>query len=413
MKNASQVKQHLLFHLNSSNLKKVPALVGLTGVGKTAILTDVAKELGAELLYFNMAQLSEGELALPVPINERIEGNEGALVRYAFNHKLQDALNNPQKRFIVFADEFTRGTVPVISEWMTIINERQIQGQKFGPNVRFVAAMNPTSSMRDFHDSDYTATEMDDAHANRFTFIHMDADVNDWLTWAENEGQIHPLVTQFLRSTKNRQYFYQKEKDGIRMRTPRTWEFLSSSIKDADEQDVLKDQGFFYELVSDQIGADIAGTFVDFANDLMQSIEFEDIFNNKPLDKKTLNAFKLYDVVKQTILIDGFINQLQDDKDLASKALNPQALENLAAVVLAMKNIDSRYKATSIINQALFLTPNQDPNTVEANWAEIMIPDTDDNINNPAYKNRYAYRQFLVDQQSKIGIFEEKEEDKD
>ena len=54
--NNTIAKQKLKFHLRGRNLKIVPALVGLTGIGKTAIVNQVAKELGYELIYFNMAQ---------------------------------------------------------------------------------------------------------------------------------------------------------------------------------------------------------------------------------------------------------------------------------------------------------------------------------------------------------------------
>ena len=44
--NNTIAKKKLKFHLQGRNLKIVPALVGLTGIGKTAIVNQVAKELG-------------------------------------------------------------------------------------------------------------------------------------------------------------------------------------------------------------------------------------------------------------------------------------------------------------------------------------------------------------------------------
>ena len=265
--NNTIAKKKLKFHLQGRNLKIVPALVGLTGIGKTAIVNQVAKELGYELIYFNMAQQNEGDNAIPVPKNME---KEDANIVYILHHKFQEILKNPDKKYIVFADEFTRAQIPVISEWMTIINERQFQGYKFGENVRFIAAMNPTTSMKGFSDTDYASTEMDDAHAARFTFIYMEADRSDWLSWAR-DNEIHPSIINFLEDPKNTQYFYGQAQSDIRMRTPRTWEFLSDQLYDIEEQNLKFDGQLVTGIITDQIPTSIVARFRSFTD--IQQIE--------------------------------------------------------------------------------------------------------------------------------------------
>ena len=69
MDNNSMAIKKLKFHITGRNQQIVPCLVGPTGIGKTAIGNQVAKELGAELIYFNMSQQNQGDNALPVPQN--------------------------------------------------------------------------------------------------------------------------------------------------------------------------------------------------------------------------------------------------------------------------------------------------------------------------------------------------------
>ena len=166
MDNNSMAIRKLKFHMAGRNPQIVPCLVGPTGIGKTAIVNQVARDLGAELVYFNMAQQNQGDNALPVP---HINAGQ-TLVQYALHHKVQEILDNPHKDFIVMCDELGRGQIPVLSEWMTLLNERQIQGHKFNNNVRFIAAMNPSSTMKGYEDTDYITTEMDPAHLTRFHF---------------------------------------------------------------------------------------------------------------------------------------------------------------------------------------------------------------------------------------------------
>lgn len=236
MDNNSMAIRKLKFHMAGRNPQIVPCLVGPTGIGKTAIVHQVAKELGAELVYFNMAQQNQGDNALPVP---HINAGQ-TLVQYALHHKFQEILDNPNKDFIVMCDELARAQIPVISEWMTVLNERQIQGRKFGKNVRFIAAMNPSSTMKGYEDTDYIATEMDPAHLTRFHFIYMKEDRLDWLKWAK-ENDIHEYVIRFLEDAKNIAYFYGQSVDDVRVRTPKGWEQLSDMLKDMETQGLFDD----------------------------------------------------------------------------------------------------------------------------------------------------------------------------
>ena len=309
--NNTIAKQKLKFHLKGRNLKIVPALVGLTGIGKTAIVTQVAKELGYELIYFNMAQQNEGDNAIPVPKNME---KEDANIVYILHHKFQEILNNPDKKYIVFADEFTRAQIPVISEWMTIINERQFQGHKFGENVRFIAAMNPTTSMKGFADTDYASTEMDDAHAARFTFIYMDADRTVWLDWAR-KNDIHPSIISFLEDAKNTQYFYGHAQNDIRMRTPRTWEFLSDQLYDIEEQNLKFDGRLVTGIITDQIGDDIGIIFATHYKTSSDKITFEDVIRDTDIPTSIVARFRSFTDIQQIKTLKGICEQIEKNRD--------------------------------------------------------------------------------------------------
>lgn len=309
--NNTIAKKKLKFHLQGRNLKIVPALVGLTGIGKTAIVNQVAKELGYELIYFNMAQQNEGDNAIPVPKNME---KEDANIVYILHHKFQEILKNPDKKYIVFADEFTRAQITVISEWMTIINERQFQGHKFGENVRFIAAMNPTTSMKGFSDTDYASTEMDDAHAARFTFIYMEADRTDWLDWAR-KNDIHPSIISFLEDAKNTQYFYGQAQSDIRMRTPRTWEFLSDQLYDIEDQNLKYDGRLVTGIITDQIGDDIGSIFANHYKTSSDKITFEDVIRDTDIPTSIVARFRNFTDIQQIETLKGICEQIEKNRD--------------------------------------------------------------------------------------------------
>lgn len=351
MDNNSMAIRKLKFHMAGRNPQIVPCLVGPTGIGKTAIVKQVAKELGAELVYFNMAQQNQGDNALPVP---HINAGQ-TLVQYALHHKFQEILDNPNKDYLVMCDELARAQIPVLSEWMTVLNERQIQGQKFGNNVRFVAAMNPSSTMKDYEDTDYIATEMDPAHLTRFHFIYMKEDRLDWLKWAK-ENNIHEYVIRFLEDAKNIAYFYGQSVDDVRVRTPKGWEQLSDMLKDMEAQGLFDnpsndDRAFIAGIISDQIGYDAGPLFATMIWDSIESIPLSKVMTNKPVPQKLINQFANNTLQKQIITVDSWLAEMKE----RNVKFTPQHVANFIAFWETMKSDDAKTNVGYAITRDFFV----------------------------------------------------------
>lgn len=351
MDNNSMAIRKLKFHMAGRNPQIVPCLVGPTGIGKTAIVHQVAKELGAELVYFNMAQQNQGDNALPVP---HINAGQ-TLVQYALHHKFQEILDNPNKDYLVMCDELARAQIPVISEWMTVLNERQIQGRKFGNNVRFVAAMNPSSTMKGYEDTDYIATEMDPAHLTRFHFIYMKEDRLDWLKWAK-ENNIHEYVIRFLEDAKNIAYFYGQSVDDVRVRTPKGWEQLSDMLKDMEAQGLFDnpsndDRAFIAGIISDQIGYDAGPLFATMIWDSIESIPLSKVMSNKPVAQKLINQFANNTLQKQIITVDSWLAEMKE----RNVKFTPQHVANFIAFWETMKSDDAKTNVGYAITRDFFV----------------------------------------------------------
>ena len=353
MDNNSMAIRKLKFHMQGRNPQIVPCLVGPTGIGKTAIVHQVAESIGAELIYFNMAQQNQGDNALPVP---HINAGQ-TLVQYALHHKVQEILDNPDKDFIVMCDELGRGQIPVLSEWMTVLNERQIQGRKFSNNVRFIAAMNPSSTMKGYEDTDYITTEMDPAHLTRFHFIYMQPDRIDWLNWAK-ENNIHEYVIRFLEDAKNIAYFYGQSVDDIRVRTPKGWQQLSDMLKDMEEQGLFDnpsndDRAFIAGIISDQIGYDAGPLFATMIWDTIESIPLSKVMSDKPVSQQLINRFKNNTLQKQIITVDSWLAEMKE----RNIKFMPQHVANFIAFWETMKSDDAKTNVGYTITRD-FLVPD-------------------------------------------------------
>lgn len=362
MDNNSMAIRKLKFHMAGRNPQIVPCLVGPTGIGKTAIVNQVARDLGAELVYFNMAQQNQGDNALPVP---HINAGQ-TLVQYALHHKVQEIIDNPHKDFIVMCDELGRGQIPVLSEWMTVLNERQIQGHKFGKNVRFIAAMNPSSTMKGYEDTDYITTEMDPAHLTRFHFIYMQPDRIDWLNWAKENG-IHEYVIRFLEDAKNIAYFYGQSVDDIRVRTPKGWQQLSDMLKDMEEQGLFDDpsdddRAFIAGIISDQIGYDAGPLFATMIWDAIESIPLSKVMSDKPVSQQLINQFENNTLQKQIITVDSWLAEMKE----RNVRFMPQHVANFIAFWETMKSDDAKTKVGYAITRDFLVPDLSAPNKMKS-----------------------------------------------
>ena len=361
MDNNTTAIRKLKFHLNGRNKQVVPCLVGETGIGKTTIVNKVARDLGAEIVYFNMSQQNEGDNALPVPFQNDFLTN----VQYALNHKFQEIIDNPDKKYIVMCDEIARGRLGVISEWMTVLTERQIQGHKLGDNVRFIAAMNPSTSMKGYENTEYVATEMDPAHLTRFNFIYMAPDRNDWLEWAAS-SDIHPYVIDFLSDNKNINFFYGKAQNDVRMRTPKGWEHLSDMLKDLEEQGLFEDRAFTAGIISDQIGEDAGPLFAKMMWEKMETIQLNDILG-KPHNEELVRRFDSFDLTKQMLTINGWMEAL---KEINPKTFTYQDVENISQYWNILKSDDSKVKIAHQITRDFLKIKNGeiDPDSIASKF---------------------------------------------
>lgn len=155
----------------------VPSIVGEAGLGKSALVEEVAKKMDAKL-YTTVVSLSEkGDLAIPVPpltsdsFVETKDYGRLANVQFGYSETLVSivryAEENPNREIIWFLDEFNRGSQSVQSELMNLVLQRQINSLRLPETVRIVIAENPDNTMEGFENSEYAVSTGDAAIKDR------------------------------------------------------------------------------------------------------------------------------------------------------------------------------------------------------------------------------------------------------
>lgn len=274
---------------------EVPLIVGESGIGKTALAKEIARENHWSLIVINGNLLKEGEIGgLPtLESYARVKDNEDLVEKkatvYAVHHKLReiDEEISQGTTVLLFIDEVNRCEHTVQQELMNLILNREINGYKLPEGVKLLAAMNPSSKYGS--EFDYQVVDMDAAQENRFVWLYMEPDYNQWIAWAIETG-IEQKVIEFISTFP--EYLHKINEDDLRA-TPRSYERISSSYKMYKEKKDSIPRSVFLNVIKGNVGRLIAEEFVNFVeSDYRPLLSYEDVFSGDLLHETISESVK-------------------------------------------------------------------------------------------------------------------------
>ena len=258
----------------------VPTIVGEAGIGKSALVADLARQRQAKLFTTVVSLVEKGDLVIPVPplTSESFIQTQhyGTLadVQFGYSHTLVALIRyaeaHPDQEIIWFLDEFNRGTQAVQSELMNLVLQRQINGLQLPERVHLVLAENPDATMAGFAQSHYGVTPGDAAIADRTTRLVLRADTPTWLAWATADvagtPRLTPLVTDYLAENPADLYTQTttEEADDDLQPTPRAWVRVSSLLRELDRQHLQGNGAIVRELLQGNLGLTVGTAFAGY-----------------------------------------------------------------------------------------------------------------------------------------------------
>ena len=203
-------------------------LIGPPGIGKTAIMEQIAEECGVGLVAYTMTHHTrQSAMGLPEICKREIEGKTVHTTEYTMSEiiaSIYDCMEQTgKKRGILFLDE-----INCVSETLAPVMLQLLQDKKFGnqhipDDWLIVAAGNPPEYNK-------SVREFDVATLDRVRKIEVVPELSVWLSYAE-KNQIHSAVTTYLMAHSDHFYSVSQEADEKRFVTARGWEDLSAVLK--------------------------------------------------------------------------------------------------------------------------------------------------------------------------------------
>ena len=213
--NIEQMKIVLKEILSNTNL--TPCIVGHRGVGKTAGIIQVCREIDRAYIPLRLGQMEVGDLV-------GIPYREGEVMHWSRPSWWPAAEGNPA---VVHCDELHRAQQEDTLQAIFQFVEPPVEGQQrslhthlLAPQHRVVVAINPP-------DGSYQVAPLDRALLDRMIILQVETDAECWSKHAHAEGfdeQVRHFIAsnQQLLSTNNRSFDLQIEP------SERAWEMVST-----------------------------------------------------------------------------------------------------------------------------------------------------------------------------------------
>tara|TARA_Y100000310_G_scaffold33824_1_gene31964 strand:- start:5337 stop:6407 length:1071 start_codon:yes stop_codon:yes gene_type:complete len=235
-------------------------MVGAHGIGKSALVYQIAEEIGLKVVERRISQMSDGDLiGLPDLSN--------GTTTFASPDWFVDCCENAR---CLFLDEINRGTPEVMQASFQLVNARELNGRKLHPETRVFAAVNP--------DGEYSVTMGDAAFRDRFASYLLEPTLEDWLDWAKGPGEIHPILVDFIRQNpRHLEHEGSQEPDKV-YPSRRSWEKVNTALSANDLMDEPSSP-LFYHLTRGLAGNEASIAFVEHAKNFEMVLSAEDILD--------------------------------------------------------------------------------------------------------------------------------------
>ena len=214
-------------------------LMGPPGIGKTAIMEQIASEMGVGLLSYSMTHHTrQSALGLPFIVHKNYKGLECDISEYTMSEIIAAVYDMMEEtgieEGILFLDE-----INCVSETLAPVMLQFLQYKIFGRHRVpdgwiVVTAGNPpeyNNSVREF----------DIVTWDRLKRVDIDPDYDVWKEYAYKRG-VHSSVMTYLEIKKANFYTVESTVDGKSFVTARGWDDLSQMIQLYEKNDIKVDQ---------------------------------------------------------------------------------------------------------------------------------------------------------------------------
>lgn len=325
-------------------------LLGAPGIGKTAIMEQIAQEMGIALVSYSMTHHTrQSALGLPFIAHKTYNGQEYDISEYTMSEIIAAIHETMEesgiREGILFLDE-----INCVSETLAPAMLQFLQYKIFGRHSVpegwvIVTAGNPPEYNK-------SVREFDVVTMDRLKVMEVEADYRTWKEYAL-ERHLHSAVLNFLDLKK--EYFYHMEitAKGRSYVTARGWEDLSQILYHYEEESLGVDENLVGQYIRNEKIVREFTAYYDLYRKYRKDYRIQEILEGRP-SVQAISRAKEASFDERLSLVGMLLDRmLADMQEVMEQAA---VLTDIRALLLAVKNTiseDTRPEQTTVYMERL------------------------------------------------------------
>lgn len=251
-------------------------LMGPPGIGKTAVMEQIAEELGVGLVSYSMTHHTrQSALGLPFIEKKMYGGKEYSVSEYTMSEIIASVYEMIEetgvKEGILFLDEINCVSVTLAPAMLQFLQYKIFGKHKVPEGWIVVTAGNPPEYNNSVHEFDIVTWD-------RLKRIDVEPDYATWKEYAYKK-QVHPAITTYLDIKKSSFYTIETTVDGKSFVTARGWSDLSDMIKLYEENDLPIDENLIGQYLQNRKIAKEFAVYYDLFNKYRSDYQVDKILD--------------------------------------------------------------------------------------------------------------------------------------
>ncbi len=253
-------------------------LMGPPGIGKTAIMEQIAAELGVGLVSYSMTHHTrQSALGLPFIVRKTYGGKEYDVSEYTMSEIIASVYDLMEdtgvKEGILFLDEINCVSETLAPSMLQFLQYKIFGRHKVPEGWIVVTAGNPpeyNNSVREF----------DIVTWDRLKRVDVEPDFDIWKEYAYSRGT-HPAVMTYLEIKKEDFYQVETTVDGKRFVTARGWSDLSDMMRLYEQHKLKIDENLVGQYLQNRKIAKDFAVYYDLFNKYRSDYQVDKILAGK------------------------------------------------------------------------------------------------------------------------------------
>ncbi|MCM1189685.1 MAG: AAA family ATPase [bacterium] len=254
-------------------------LLGAPGIGKTAVMEQIAQEMGIALVSYSMTHHTrQSALGLPF-ITERVYGGEKVSVsEYTMSEIIATIYDTMEasgiREGILFLDEINCVSETLAPSMLQFLQYKVFGKHRVPEGWVIVTAGNPPEYNK-------SVREFDVVTYDRLKVLEVEPDYRVWKEYAVEKG-IHNAIVSYLDLKKDHFYCMEMTAKGRSYVTARGWEDLSEILLLYEEEQLTADESLVGQYLRNEKVVREFTAYYDLYNKYKRDYRVEDILGGRP-----------------------------------------------------------------------------------------------------------------------------------